>query len=477
MPARIEDVRHDAAALHRFIDSIASGCKIAGGYPSYAKPSTDFFEYIYSLAEKTKTYLTRFVNELDPQLAVDDPQDFSGRTQIIRLLRLNWFQLHELVKPALDADTLHVPYPLVNALTARFRLIKGFENVHFAVLHTNQLNYFQIGAGWLRSIASNIAAIVADAPDFSKSLGIIALPYSQSSSIFLNFALAHEMGHFAFQERAEAAKLQPAIIEALKVATEGMELGPRDPEWCRDEVLGWCEEIYCDLFALWLIGPCFSFSFIELFALSRLTPRLGGVGPNASPIASAASFSDSHPATAFRIGEHVRFLKNKELGWWGKIEERSAGESEDKTSHYLTMMADAEQLPNTIFSFESRLKPKLSKPVLAAFFVAVAEVSRVVNEAFIEVPSETESFHAQRDIIEKYLSFGVVPSRLVFPDGSVQSPSIVALLNAANLFYLERLDHLIDRISRAQRDCLECRASWADRVEMWTRKALEDIHG
>ena len=254
MPPRIEDVRHDAAALHRFIDSIASGCRVAEGYPSYAKSSTDFFEYIHLLGEKTKAFLARFVDDLDPQLAVDDPQDFYGRTQIIRNLRFNWFELHKLVKPALDADTLHVPCPLVDALTARLRMIHGLKNARFAVLHTNQLNYFQIGARGVRDFAAGIATIVPDAPPFPKNLGIIAHPYSQSSSIFLNFLLAHEMGHFAFQERREAKRILPGIakslkksIKSLKKSTPSMNLGLRDPEWCRDRVLDWCEEIYCDL--------------------------------------------------------------------------------------------------------------------------------------------------------------------------------------------------------------------------------------
>jgi hypothetical protein len=371
MPPRIEDVRHDAAALHRFIDSIASGCKVAGGYPSYAKSSTEFFKYILSLAEKTKAYLARFVEDLDPQLAVDDPQDFYDRTQKIRNLRLNWFELHKLVKPALDADTLHVPCSLINALTARLQMIKGFEKVRFTVLHTNHLNYFQIGARSVRDFAAEIAKNVPDAPDFPKNLGIIAHPYSQSSSIFLNFALAHEMGHFAFQERGEANQILPAIIKALKVSTKGVKLGLRDPEWCRDQVLDWCEEIYCDLFALWLIGPCFSFSFIELFALSRLASGTGRTGDTLPPIASEASFKDSHPATAFRIGEHVRFLKSKELGWWDEIKEKAKDGPKDRTSHYLTMMAEAEGLPQETFTFRSQFKPKLSKAVLAAFFMAV----------------------------------------------------------------------------------------------------------
>lgn len=480
MSPRIEEVRHDAAALHRFIDTIASGCKVAEGYPSYAKSLTEFFKYILLLAEKTKAYLKRFVDHLDPQLAIDDPRDFCDRTQIIRNLRLNWFQLHELIKPALDADTLHVPCPLVDTLTTRFQMIKGFESKRFAVLHTNQLNYFQISGSWVRSAASDIAAFVKDdAPDFDKDLGIIALPYSQSSSVFLNFALAHEVGHFAFQERAEAENIRPAIVKLLLEVTAGMTLSLRDHQWCRDQVLGWCEEIYCDLFALWLIGPCFSFSFIEIFGLSRLSSSVTLSGDSLPPIAKAANFTDSHPSMAFRIGEHTRFLKSSELNWWDEINEKAEESSIDRTSHYLALMAEAEGLPQKTFQFQSKLNPnpKLSTAALETFFKAVGEVSRVVKEAFAGVPSEIGFFHVQHGVIEKYLSYGVVPSRLVFPDGAVQSPKIVALLNAANLFYLERLDLLIGKIQGGQPECLECRALWAERVEMWTSKALEDIAG
>jgi hypothetical protein len=62
------------------------------------------------------------------------------------------------------------------------------------------------------------------------------------------------MGHFAFQERREAKRILPGIakslkksIKSLKKSTPSMNLGLRDPEWCRDRVLDWCEEIYCDL--------------------------------------------------------------------------------------------------------------------------------------------------------------------------------------------------------------------------------------
>lgn len=174
MPLGVDEVRHDAASLYRFIDSIASSCQ-RDEYPSYESASKDFFAYVHSLGEATKTYLTQFVSSLDPNLSTNDPQDFYSQTQVIRTLRNCWFELHGLVKPALDADTLHIPYPLVRALTSRFRLIAGFNQAEFAVLHSTELNYFQIRASDMRKFAAEIAAIVPGAPPFP-SLGIIGDP-------------------------------------------------------------------------------------------------------------------------------------------------------------------------------------------------------------------------------------------------------------------------------------------------------------
>ena len=194
MPPSIGEVRHDLAALSRFIDSIALDCVRDDYFPAYVEASKRFLIYIDDLARATKSYLSQFLSTLDPALPLADPEDFYDRTKVVRTLRMAWFQLHELIKPALDADTLHVPYWIVNSLTARFRLLPGFHDVDFAVLHATELNYFQIGANYIRTLADNIRSIVTNAPPFPPDLGIIALPYSQSSSLFLNAPLAHEIG-------------------------------------------------------------------------------------------------------------------------------------------------------------------------------------------------------------------------------------------------------------------------------------------
>lgn len=396
MPPGVNEVRHDAASLHRFVDSIASSCQRNEDYPCYEGASEKFFNYIYSLGDSTKRYLAQFVSSLDPNLSSTDPQDFYSQTQVIRTLRNCWFELHQLVKPALDADTLHVPYPLVRALTSRFRLITGFDRAEFAVLHSTELNYFQMRASYMRERAAEIAAIVPSAPPFPE-LGIVAIPYSQSSSLFLNVALAHEMGHFAFQEHDEASKLGPAVLRAIQTAA-GRVLLPIELAWCKDRVLRWCEEVYCDLFALSLIGPAFSFSFIELFAYSRLAPNLTPGGTTTAPIASEATFRDTHPATAYRLGEHVRFLQDADIGWWHKIEGSS--------SHYVRLLLDAAALPLTTYNFVAQYKPGLEKLALDAFLATANDLSATVKATFAGVPSEADLFRDQCQLIQEYLSCG-----------------------------------------------------------------------
>ncbi len=113
---------------------------------------------------------------------------------------------------------------------------------------------------------------------------------------------------------------------------------------------------------------------------------------------------------------------------------------------------------------------------MKAFFSVVGNVSTRVEEVFRNVSTEVKFFDEQQKLIKDYLSYGVVPSRLV-SHGAVVTPSPVALINAAHLFTLQELDKLINRIERTDKDCLECRARWSERVEMWTGKALEDVSG
>jgi len=125
------------------------------------------------------------------------------------------------------------------------------------------------GLGYVRDRANEIRAIVPNAPLFPDNLGIIALPYSQATTFFLNPHWLMRWDISYFKKRGISAQFRlPGITAIGQVSGTGLPL--QELSWCLDCILRWSEELYCDLFALWLIGPAFSFSFIELFALTAV---------------------------------------------------------------------------------------------------------------------------------------------------------------------------------------------------------------
>ena len=132
-----------------------------------------------------------------------------------------------------------------------------------AVLHTEWLNYLQVVASRIRSTADDIATLVG-ARSFPPDLGLIGIPYSQSESVFLNCLIAHEIGHFIFGELQLKKSLgvkTREIIDSVFADVSVSVLPDRQqlrqiPTICAD----WTEELFCDLFAVRLIGPCYSYA-------------------------------------------------------------------------------------------------------------------------------------------------------------------------------------------------------------------------
>jgi hypothetical protein len=190
MAALRDEVRQDAASLHRFLCTIADQCERRSGAAAYLESSERFFAYVLSLAKATKDYL---------QVSVDartSPQESLDLRKEIATLRAGWRFLHEFIKPVVDADTLRLPTALIQGLIKRFGEIQAFSDVDFVVYHTDQFNYFNVKLGVFKPRANKIADLVGG-PHFPEKLGIIGIPYSQASSLFLNCLIPHEMRYFA----------------------------------------------------------------------------------------------------------------------------------------------------------------------------------------------------------------------------------------------------------------------------------------
>jgi hypothetical protein len=161
----VETLKRDAAALFSFVDSICQFC-VDHDSPAYLEPSQKFFEYIRDLGDATKAYLNTFSEK-----APKDPRLYQDYRQKLETIRSGWFEFHQFIKPAIDADTLSMPYPLVEALTRRLNQIKQLEKAKFILFHLDEVNYLQVRVSGLTRTADRLASIIPDARVFPPELG------------------------------------------------------------------------------------------------------------------------------------------------------------------------------------------------------------------------------------------------------------------------------------------------------------------
>jgi hypothetical protein len=449
MPDRVAELRHDSTSLYRFVDDICRSCGRQHGGSAYLASSVEFFNYIQELGTRTKEFLDQFPANIPAKTPYDSYR------QKLNTLRSSWNELHRFVKTAADADTLNVPFPLIAMLQRRVRTIPGFEHTDLTVFHTNVVNYFQVRASAIRNLGHQLAAIVPNAPPFPSHLGLIGIPYSQSASVFLNTLVAHEIGHFVFQESATINTLMQPIVSAL-MATFGANLGTYSREqisWSIDRLRAWVEEIFCDLCAIALVGPVYSLAYIELFDLPRI------IGNSLV----YATFYETHPADIFRLSQHMRMFRR--LGWDAFVTTLN--------SHYARVFDTVQNISATTYTLASSQPKGLRDQTLQAFLNIANSIHDAVDRITKDLYNPSGTFASLGPRVEEYLNQGVVPSTLVTP-GGVEYPDPVTILNAAFKFKLESLQSLIATVAGEDPLAVAAHHRWTERLELWTMKALED---
>ncbi len=451
-------VIHDAASLYRFIESVGAFSDVRRGFPAYLEASSDFLSFIGQLAGSTKKYLLDFSNRLP-----SDPLRFPSFRQELKTLRYAWFEIHRRIKPIADADTLHVPTPLISSLERRLQGVTEFQKTRFAVLHTERLNYLQVVASGIRDTTSRISTLVGST-SFPPDLGLIGIPYSQAGSVFINCLIAHEIGHFVFGElqllNILATKIGGALSTAFTPAAKLLK--PDDRLRVPAIVAGWVEELFCDLFAVRLVGPCYSYAFIEIFDLTNVFGADDKINPAAT--GPAMEFSDSHPADLYRVQKQVNSLIA--LKWWDQVK--------DSKSIYKDLLDYCALLNSSQFSFPSQA------PLQAYFIDALNRISgdidTAVQNSLHGLDPGVEEFSRLKGTVQEYFHHGVVPSTIQDPSSHESvSPSLVTVLNAAYQLYLDSLPTLIDRVEGQKAESVEHCSNWTQKLEAWTLKALEDL--
>lgn len=449
MPQLSSDLVRDAASLLRFTRSIYGRRDETDR--THRQATNDFLDYISALGKKTEAYLQKLIATAPPV-----PELVAVDRQGLLTLRDFWSDLHGFVQPSRDADTLHIPGVLIEQLEDRLSDVQGLSGCRAVISHTTELNYIQYPRSGLRERARDYAEIVRGSPKFPHKLALIAMPYSQDASLFSNLMICHEMGHFAFEELGLEAKLSPHIEKSLKKHLDISKLSDPDSAWCRERIWSWAEEIYCDRFAVGLVGPAFSFAYIELFDVTGVADDNDQVN----------EFSDTHPSDSCRF--HAHYEQLRDTGWLQLLD--TYGKS------YAQLIRRLYGLPTSEYGFSSDQKPQFAEKVLEAFKEVEPHIGRLVKRTFKRREARFRG-GAEVDCVEaikRYLSWGVVPAALVCGK-QVFRPDPILLINAAYLFQLEDIASLIERIGDQKVDNLLQRERWCQRVEQWTLKALEDL--
>jgi hypothetical protein len=445
----LEGFLHDAASLRELADAIAQFAQAHQTNSVYLDPTTDFLNYVRSLHQKAGAHLESAVKSA----ALSWRRTFTERRKLA-LLKEFWREIHSYVNQAVEGHTLQVPVQLIHLIHTQLSRVRQLENAKVVILISPELNYFNYRLAYLENLTEHLAD-VSGIPRFPKSLGFIAIPYSQPLSLFMNLLVYHEVGHFAYATLAKESDLTGPVEVALTKGDVYQMADGQIQAWMRRVLLCWAEEIYSDLFALELTGPAFTFAAFEFFSLYGVLDAT-----------EAVAFSDSHPAPACRFHEHFRSLRA--TGWIPELRSLRVQQIE-----LLTRLA---VLPASDYRYSFYDSPVIGKHLVEAFLSILPTVRRLVRGSFKGPSRAVRDFRTWNPLISQALNHGVVPSRVIRRKKE-EFPSPEAVVNSAFCFYLKNLPAFVKTIRtipEQRPDSPEHRAKWSRRLQLWTLKALED---
>jgi hypothetical protein len=350
------------------------------------------------------------------------------------------------VKPAADAHSLSTPDPLIRLAVNQLHRISVAKHAKIVVSLTSELGYFQ------KDTSSEL---------FPPEIGFVEIPYSQGTSFFSNINIYHEIGHFVYQlfsKSSEASfnQLDVAMEKAIKQQSSLLEFTPGRRAAERKARLkgileNWTKEVFCDLFAIRLIVPAFTFALIDLLWLVGLM----GAG-------NETQFDEEHPSPALRLREQLAQLKKE--GWWPRIRTLDID--------HIKLISRLSRIDRYAVAIDE--EQPVRESLLSVFLSVLPAIERAVQKSTEHIPRGelAKEAAAHHEDIEACLLNGTVPSKAVGPD---LLPGPVAIINTAYIFQLTKLGNLMDKLSDTDRNLPADRMKWRRKVEAWTMKALEDF--
>ncbi len=444
--------------LIQLVESLDSEMQIVNGN-RYTLGTQMFSSELKNLACKTKLYLDSFRSNPKANDPVWSAMYWAGLGTFIAV----WKGLHQVAKPIQDAHSLTIPYAFVEWMTSRVRTLKGYEGTEIALFSCSKFEFVQYSTEGLRRLWKRLQESIPDVAELSPKLAVLGLPYSQGNNLARSALLAHELGHFVFQSES-GFQLQESLLNELRKPLfsnmSDFKITPKFDEGriaaeCSRVLSYWLEECLCDLFAVWMVGPLFSYSFLEFISIS---------GPQRPQDGLSLEFFESHPSDLFRL--RLQFEFAGKLGWADSVAPECYKPLVDSIQastkpEYVNSGLDDEALNRVYELCRQRFvewSPKLVEALIAFLPVENSGARIALNE---------------EAAIFKYLSRGVVPSTIRL-DGTTVYPAGISLINAGYNFVVSNLHQLIERLPEADSKSDLTRAVWASRVESWIMKALED---
>jgi len=226
----------------------------------------------------------------------------------------------------------------------------------------------------------------------------------------------------------------------------------------------WVEEIFCDLFGIMLIGPCYTYAFIEAYDLSVVLDSSGAILDEMVP--RLLQFYDTYPSFIFRLQQQSNFLRG--LPWWARINQNPS-----RSASLLKAMQGISMETHVEGNYTQGANIRVLEAILPDIRQAIGIAFNGVDDGFAE-------FSQLNSTVQDYLANGVVPSTLNLPNGDkpedtkAVTASPLVLLNSGVEFYLTRIDELMGSIKGQDLNSYQERLHWIRRLEEWVAKAIED---
>jgi dCTP deaminase len=431
----------------------------------YTREADEFLRHMLDAIRCTQTYLDNVQARLRRHVRGDIELDILSTN--LGMLSEDWKTLHQFIKPVTDADLLHIPVPLVDLLNRQASKVSSLANCRTVVSHGVSLGYFKRAHVSIQIAIDSLGRLFEPAgipnPQFPKKLGLIVLPFTSAKQLFQNTILYHELGEFVYDESIVATELQ---LELNRLETETTAVGASLKKMTVPEkrrVVSWCRELFCDLFAVHLIGPVFPFASAEYCELANDKHE---------------HWASTHPPDDIRLDEQIEILKTQECGWWVHLLqehkdtcsflEQFVASRKDERVDWEKKTGATENSPGEASAVSNRFR------LLVAVFDSLKPVVRTLAS------NQSEGLHSSRPSSELWrriltcLAHGIVPSAVLLKDNT-EEVSPVTMINAGYFFGREKLDDLIVNTCDRNSENLTDRAWLLSRVEEWTLKGVDDI--